>query len=81
MAKALAPDTAPGVTVRSGIWLIIEWSWQVPGTEHVDRRLGQVAGPLGAGHDEGAGPVGDQAAVEQVQRRALQAARPARRRR
>src|SRR5947209_7942371 len=29
MRKAAGPDRAPGVTARSGIWLIIEWSWQV----------------------------------------------------
>jgi hypothetical protein len=30
MRKALAPEMTPGVVVRSGISLIIEWSWQVP---------------------------------------------------
>ena len=30
MAKAVGPETAPAVVVRSGIWLIIGWSWQVP---------------------------------------------------
>ena len=30
MANALGPDTAPAVTVRSGIWLIIECVWLVP---------------------------------------------------
>ena len=42
------------------------------GAEHVDGRLRQVAGPVGAGHHEGAGTVGDQAAVELVQRRRLE---------
>ena len=29
MAKARAPETTPGVVVRSGIWLIPMWSVQV----------------------------------------------------
>ena len=37
------------------------------GPEHVDGGLGQVARPLGAGHHEGSGSVGAQAAVELVQ--------------
>ena len=34
MAKARAPETTPGVVVRSGIWLIPMWSVQdaVPST-------------------------------------------------
>ena len=40
--------------------------------EDVDRRLGQGPRPCRAGHDEGAGPIGHQAAVEQVQRAHLQ---------
>ena len=37
--------------------------------EHVHRRLAQVLGPVGRRHHEGAGAVGNEAAVEQVQRR------------
>ena len=29
MAKARAPETAPGVVVRSGIWVMPMWSVQV----------------------------------------------------
>src|SRR5262249_10799710 len=40
--------------------------------EHVGRRLGQVARPLRRRHDDGAGPVGDEATVELVERRRLE---------
>jgi hypothetical protein len=29
ISKAFGPLSAPGVTVRSGIWLIIMWVWPV----------------------------------------------------
>ena len=42
MANALGPGHAPGVVVRSGIWLIIDVVVAGAGAEHVDRRLAQV---------------------------------------
>ena len=61
--------TAPAVVARSGIWLIIEWSWHVAAPSTYTGGLAQRRGPLGARHHERAGAVGDEAAVEQVQRR------------
>ena len=72
MAKAREPDTAPGVVVRSGIWVIAHVVGAGRRAEDVDGWLAQRPGPRRAGHDEGAGAVGDQAAVEQVQRAHLE---------
>ena len=72
MAKALAPETTPGRRGEVGHLADPHVVGAGGGAEHVDRRLAQRAGPLGARHHEGAGAVGDQAAVEEVQGAHLQ---------
>ena len=72
MANALAPETAPGVVVRSGIWVITMWSVQVAAPSTYTGGLRSDPRPLGARHDERPGAVGHEAAVEQVQRADLE---------
>ena len=68
LQRELAGALGAGVHGRLAAGALVVAGPGLAEAEQVDRRLAQVARALGRGDDHGDGAVGDQAAVEQVQR-------------